>query len=263
MAIVTEFYEKFREGESLEAKYTPEVIIFDEEGEVDAFAAEFVIDQVAKKEDSVLTLPTGNTPLGMYENLVQAYNFGQVDFSNVTAFNLDEYYPMDPNSEDSYYSYMRKNLFDHVPVKEWHILNGGADDPEKEAQRYADLLSVHQPIDLAILGLGPKTTCHLAFNERGSQVDSRTRFVTLDPETIGVNSQLFVNPNEIRTGALTQGIADILDAEKILLLAKGVGKAWGVNRTLKGPVSSDAPSSYLRLHPNVTIALDKAAASYL
>ena len=251
------------QNEGISPKYDPEVIIFKTPQAVDDYAATRVIEQIQTNPRSVLILPTGNTPVGMYQRIVRSHRYGIVDLSQAVTFNLDEYHPIPKSHFNSYVSYMRRNLFDHVSVSAWNIPDGEAPDPGAEADRFQQLLDRFQPVDLAILGIGPGTTCHLGFNEKGSPVDSGVRHVALDPQTIAANSKLFENPEEIPGGALTQGIADILQAKRIILLAKGSSKAWGINRALKGPVSSEAPASFLRLHPNVTFALDQEAGKYL
>lgn len=252
-----------RSHEQLAARFTPEVQIFETPAEVDTFAAERLIEQVQAKPDSVLTLPTGNTPIGMYEQVVSAQNQGIVDLRGVTIFNLDEYYPIAQDHPSSYSAFMRRNLIDRIPVAAWHIPNGEAQEATMEAERYRRLLEQHQPVDLAVLGIGPGTTCHIGFNEKGSSIDSGVRYAPLHPETRETNAALFDNPRDIPNGTITQGVADILQAKQILVIAKGTFKAWGVNRTLKGPISSDAPASFLRLHPNVTFALDRSAGQYI
>lgn len=256
-------YASQNQYEGLSPKYDPEVIIFPTPEAVDDYAATQVVGQIQTSPRSVLILPTGNTPIGMYQEIVRNYRYGIVDFSQAVTFNLDEYHPIPRSSSDSYVLYMRRNLFDHVNVSAWNIPDGEAPDPKAEADRFQQLLDRFQPVDLAILGIGPGTTCHLGFNEKGSSVDSRIRQVALDPQTVAENSKLFDNPEEIPQAALTLGIADILQAKRIILLAKGSSKAWGINRALKGPVSSEAPASFLRLHPNVTLAVDREAGGYL
>ncbi|MBI2621613.1 MAG: glucosamine-6-phosphate deaminase [Candidatus Levybacteria bacterium] len=243
--------------------YPPELVVLPNAEAVDAYAAGLIIEQIRTKPTSVLTLPTGNTPIGMYGLIVASAQEGIVNLSKTTIVNLDEYHPIDPASLDSYASFMRRHLMDHVPVGEWNIPNGGAPSADEEAQRYRALLEARQPVDLAVVGIGPGTTCHIGFNEKGSEPDSTVRYVTLDLQTREANARLFEDPSQIPEGALTQGIGDILRARWIILIAKGVHKAWGVNRTLKGPVSSDAPASFLRIHPRVTAVLDQEAAQYL
>lgn len=245
-------------NEGLHRQYVPEVLVFRTTAEVDRYAADRVAKQLRRKPDSVLTLPTGNTPKGMYSNLVD----GGVDFSRATVFNLDEYWPIQPDNSNSYTAYMRTHLVDRTTIGIWHIPDGGASDPHAEAARYQALLD-QQPVDLAVIGLGSGTTCHIGFNERGSSVSSKTRYAEMDEQTRRVNSELFDDPTQFPDGTITQGVADILSADQIVLIAKGPGKAWGINRILKGEISSDAPGSFLRLHPNVTIILDEEAAAYL
>ena len=249
--------------EILAPRFTPEVLVFESADGVDAYVANRLAEQIQTKPDSVLTLPTGNTPTGMYGKLVSMVESGDLDMSKVTIFNLDEYYPIDSSHPSSYTAYMRRNFIDNVAVGEWNIPNGQAGTAEEESERYKRLLDEHQPVDLAILGIGPGTTCHIGFNEKGSSIDSSVRYTPLDSQTRATNSQLFDDPTQIPDGTITQGIADILQAEQILVIAKGASKAWGINRALKGPVSSEAPASYLRLHPHVTFVLDKEAAQYI
>ncbi len=252
-----------RNCEQQSPRFTPEIYIFETTTEVDTFAATRLIEQVQAKPASILTLPTGNTPVGMYKQVVNAYNQRLTDLHAVTIFNLDEYYPISQEHPNSYAAIMKRHLINHLLVAAWHIPNGEAKDPELEAERYKQLLEQHQPIDLAILGIGPGTTCHIGFNEKGSSIGSNVRYVPLHPETKEANAKLFDNPRDIPDGTITQGIADILQAKQILVIAKGTSKAWGINRALKGPVSSDAPASFLRLHPNVTFVLDKNAGQYI
>lgn len=256
-------FEKLKQNESLTV-YKPEVLIFPTPQEVDMYAAKIFIAQVKLKPNSVLTLPTSSTPEGMYRLVVQTYKELGLEFSQLTIFNLDEYWPLAPNHEASYASYMERNLFQYVniPPSQRYIPNCYADDPQIEAERYEELLR-QNPVDLAILGIGPGTTCHIGFNERGSSVNSRTRYVLLDEQTRKANARFFPNPEAMPLGAITQGIGNILETGSIMLLAKGENKAWGIQRTLEGPIGNEAPASYLRLHPHVTFVLDQQAAKLL
>lgn len=247
----------------LSRTFKPEVIVFSTPEEVDRFAADTFIEQVQLNPNSVLTLPTGSTPLGMYAIIRQMYKQQGLNFGGLTVYNLDEYWPLSDLSPFSYASYMVDNLFSHVNIlaHQHHIPNSTAPDPYEEAARYESVLA-RQPTDFAIVGIGPGTTCHIGFNERGSVHDSRTRYTTLDPQTLQVNAQ-YCGGALPPTGAITQGIGNILEAKRILLIAKGENKAWGIQRTLKGSVNSDAPASFLRLHSRVTFLLDGAAAQML
>lgn len=248
----------------MSASYNPVIRIVPNSESVDHYAAEMVISQIRTKPDSVISLPTGSTPENLYNLLVLAHKNDDLDFSKVTIFNLDEYWPISKNHPSSYAYYMRKHLVDHININStnWYIPNGEAPDAQAESERFEAVLQQFTP-DLTILGIGPGTTCHIGFNEKGSTIDSTTRYVALDPQTRSANSKFFQNPTDTPTGAITQGIADILRAKKILLIAKGEGKAWGIHRTINGEIGATAPSSYLRCHPAVTIMLDQAAAHLL
>lgn len=245
--------------------YEPIVYILPKPTDVDVFIANYVKDQIKRKPACVLSLPTGSTPLGMYKHLVEMYKQKTINFHQVRIFNLDEYWPIKNIDPASYASYMRINLLDHINIKKrnWDIPNGEAPDSEKESKRYELKLKRISKIDLAILGIGPGKTCHIGFNERGSSVDSVVRYIKLDEETKMINKKQFSNPEKMPQGAITQGIADILKAKEIVLVAKGESKAWGIRRTLHGEISSNAPASFLRYHPNVVFVLDHDAAKLL
>lgn len=239
--------------------------IYKSENEVDWRAFNIVKRQIFEKPNSAFILPSGATQIGWYKLVVDACRKREVDFEKVTIFNLDEYYPLQKNHPSSYYSYMRKNLLDHVNVKpeNWHIPNSEAETPQKAVKDYQGLIDAQKEFDLAILGVGPGTTCHIGFNEQSSDKNSKTRYVILDEQTEAVNSHYFSSPEEMPKGAITMGIADILKAKRIILLAKGHEKAWGIQRTILGPINSEAPASFLRLHENVEFILDRKAASLL
>jgi glucosamine-6-phosphate deaminase len=244
--------------------YTPNITVFDSAAEVEARIADLLIEQINQKPDSVLTLPTGGTPIGMYGLLVAAYRAKQVDFSQVTTINLDEYWPIKKSHPSSYDYYMNENLFNHVniPEKNQNIPDGEAPDHTVEAERYKRVIQQHA-IDLGLITLGPGKTCHIGFNEQGSELSSRVRYVPLNAETKEANLRFFDDPADMPVGAITQGVADILEAKRILFVATGEHKAWGVQRSLFGSINTEAPASFLRLHPNVSVFLDRAAASQL
>lgn len=231
---------------------------------VDRQAFSVVQEQILSNKYSVLTLPTGSSPIGMYRLMVEAYRSG-LDMSGLTTTNLDEYWPLPKNYPQSYNLFMNQNLFDHVniPKSQRHIPNCEAADPYEEVVRYQEILKQTGPADLAILGIGPGLTCHIGFNERGSSLDSRVRLVQIDSETIEANARFFEDKKQVPHQAITQGIADILEAKRIILIAKGCGKAQGIQKALEGLVNSDAPASFLRLHPNVTFIIDQEAGSLL
>ena len=246
-------------------EYKPKTVFFESKDQVDEFAAACIINLVNQKPDATLTLPTGRRVGAMYKKLVEAYRSGKVDFGKVKVFNLDEYWPLPHAHPSSYHHFMRTNFLDHVNVapQNWHIPDGEAADPYKESRRYLKELGAAKCIDLAVVGIGPGRTCHIGFNEAGSPRNSHVRYVHIAGETAEANVQQFANPAELPAGAITQGIADVMRAKSILLLARGQEKAWGVQRSLTGMVNAEAPASFLRYHPDVTFVLDREAASLL
>lgn len=241
--------------------YKPDVLIFPTPEEVGRYAAQTVQEQIVTKPDSIFTFPTGSTPIEMYRLVVEA----GLDWSRARIKNLDQYYRIDPLHQASYAVDMQKNLIDfiNIPPENWAIPNGIAPDPDEEAARYEEVFAEYGPVDMAVLGIGPGTTCHIGFNERGSQLGSRTRYMPLDPQTRAANAKFFDDPRDMPEGSITQGIATILEAQRIILLAIGDHKAQGILRTLEGSIGPDAPASFLRYHPNVTFILDAPAASQL
>ncbi len=250
------------QGENL-ATYKPEVVILNT-SEVDNYGWSIFENQIKSKPNSVLTLATGSSPLGIYKLWIEAVNAG-LDCSQLTTKNLDEYVGLTKGHPQSYDQFMKDNLFDHIniPASQRFIPDTLAKEPHKEAQRYQALINKIGPSDLTILGLGPALTCHIAFNERGSKVHSGTRVIAIDEDTVQANARFFDREQDVPRLAITQGVADILNSKKIILIAKGLGKAAGIQRTLEGPINSDAPASFLRLHPNVTFIIDKDAGSLL
>src|SRR5215469_13488478 len=215
-------------------------------------AAELLLKAIRVKPALVLGLPTGNTPLGMYEEVVRAYREQQLDFSRLRTFNLDEYSGIAPDDPHSYRTYMRKHFFEHVNISlhNTHIPDGTG-DYEKDIVEAGG-------IDLLIVGIGMNG--HIAFNEPGSDFGSRTREVTLTPET-RANAKKHFGAATVPSRAVTMGIGTILDSRCIVLLASGASKRDIVTRALNGPVSQAVPASALQNHPNVIAVLDEAASS--
>ena len=223
-------------------------------------AAALVARAVRMKPDLALGLPTGNTPLGMYEELIRKHRQEELDFSRVRTFNLDEYLGIAPGHPWSYHAYMKTRFFDHVNVRpeHAHIPDGSPGiDAALECERYENAIRDSGGIDLLIVGVG--TNGHIAFNEPGSSFDSRTRVVSLAPETIQNAWKHFANEAEIPKHAITVGIRTILDARHILLLAAGPAKAEAIERALRSPVSESVPASAIQLHSDVIVILDEAA----
>jgi glucosamine-6-phosphate deaminase len=223
-------------------------------------AAELVARTLRPRPDLTLGLPTGNTPLAMYAELVRKHRDEGLDFSRVKTFNLDEYLGIPADHPQSYHAYMRSRFFNHVNVlpEHTHIPDGSPGvDATVECARYEDAIRDSGGIDLLIVGIGANG--HIAFNEPGSSFDSRTRVVSLAEETIANAGKYFASDQEIPRSAITMGIRTILEAGRILLLASGRTKATAVDHALRGPISESVPASALRLHPNVIAILDEQA----
>ncbi len=228
--------------------------------DVAKFASNVITDQLSVDENSVLGLATGSTPEQTYRELVKKHISGQNSWSQVRTVNLDEYYGLDRNNPQSYHHYMHVHLFNHVDIPECNTLipDGTTSDPVAEARDYEQKIVALGGIDLWLIGIG--SNGHIAFNEPGSSRDSRTRLVRLSNKTISDNSRLFEKKADVPTQALTAGIATILEAKKILLIATGKNKSAAINAALNNPIGPDCPASFLRLHPNCMFVVDEAAA---
>ena len=230
--------------------------------EMSSLAAQIICQAVRDNPYATLGLATGSTVLGTYARLIQACKGGEVSFANVKAVNLDEYVGLDCNHQQSYAYYMRNNLFEHVDVDLMNtfIPCGTAPDLADECDGYDNLLDLI-PRDLQLLGLG--SDGHVAFNEPGSSFDCRTRVVQLHDSTVKDNSRLFARIEDVPTSAISMGIADIMSAKKLLLLASGANKAQAVKNMVHGEVTEACPASILQRHPDATVILDEDAASLL
>lgn len=227
-------------------------------------AADIVEEVMRSKDEPVLGLPTGNTPIGMYKELVRRHREEGLDFSRVRTFNLDEYLGIAVDHPGSYHTYMREHLFDLVNIdpERTHLPHPNPESPEEEAARYSRLLEQYGPCDLQVLGIG--TNGHIGFNEPGTSFDSKTSVVQLAESTLQANAPVFgTDPETMPQKAITMGIAEIMTARKILLLANGASKAAIMKQALEGPVTENVPASVLQRHPNVVVLLDEAAASEL
>ena len=219
---------------------------------------------VQAKPLAVLGLATGATPLGVYDRLVRRVQNDMLDFSGVTCFNLDEYYPMPAGSPHSYHTFMQAHLFQHVPCRGWFVPDGQAGSPAEIAQRcrgYEAQIAAAGGIDLQILGIGH--TGHIGFNEPGSSPDSRTRRVTLSPQTREDAAEGFGGLGSVPQEAVTMGIGTISEARQIILMASGRSKAKIVREALTGEITERLPASWVRTHPNAGFYLDQDAAALL
>jgi glucosamine-6-phosphate deaminase len=217
-------------------------------------AAELIVKAVRGKAGVVLGLPTGRTPLGMYDELVEMYRNQGLDFSQVRTFNLDEYLGLAPTDHNSFRAYMHRHFFDHVNITPENVHIPDQVDNYEQAIREAG------GIDLLVVGIAANG--HIAFNEPGSSFSSRTRLVDLAPETIENAAKQF-GKDAVPRQAVTMGIGTILESRHILLLASGKAKADIVRRALRGPITESVPASALQTHPNVIAILDEDANLYV
>ncbi len=227
--------------------------------------ATLIRERAAEGRPAVLGLATGSTPIGIYRELIRLHRDEGLDFSSVVTFNLDEYYPMDPESIHSYHRFMRENLFDHVNVNpaNVHIPRGDLprDQVEAHAAEYEAAIQAAGGIDIQLLGIGK--TGHIGFNEPGSGLDSRTRLVALDTVTRRDAAADFFGEDNVPYEAITMGVATIMDAREIALIATGEHKAAIVRRSVEGEIDFDIAATYLQEHPDATFYLDHAAAADL
>lgn len=226
-------------------------------------AANIIAAQVQLKPNSNLGLATGGTPVGMYKQLIKMNEENDINFENVRTFNLDEYYPIDKNNDQSYYTFMNENLFKHVNINEenTNIPNGMADNIEEECKNYDNKIEVAGGVDIQVLGIGHNG--HIGFNEPDGIFTKETNCVELTQTTINANVRFFNSIEEVPKKALTMGIGTIMKSKKILLLASGEDKAEIIRIMIEGNIDPKVPASVLQLHPDVTIVLDKKAAGKL
>lgn len=203
-----------------------------------------------------LGLATGSSPVELYQEIVAS----DLDFTDMTSINLDEYVGLAPDNVQSYHYFMQEHLFKFKPFKASYVPDGLAKDVQAECDRYNQLIK-DNPIDLQVLGIGQNG--HIAFNEPGTPFDSVTHEVDLTESTIQANSRFFDSIDEVPKSAICMGISNIMTAKEILLIAKGKNKAQAVKDMLEGPITEAVPASVLQKHPHVTVVLDQDAASLL
>tara|TARA_R110002111_G_scaffold261984_1_gene336608 strand:- start:86325 stop:88223 length:1899 start_codon:yes stop_codon:yes gene_type:complete len=244
-------------------------VIFETSSELAKYVASVVAKLIRAKNEAktpvILGLPTGSTPLGVYRELIRLHNEEQLDFSNVVTFNLDEYWPMDPESIHSYHKFMRENFFDHVNVKpeNIHIPRGdiAAEDVDAYCEEYERTIEKFGGLDLQLLGIG--RSGHIGFNEPGSARNSLTRLVNLDPVTRRDAASGFFGEDNVPHHAITMGVGSILAAKKIIIMALGEHKASVVKRAAEQEVTDVVSASFLQTHTNSLFAVDRAAAAEL
>lgn len=245
------------------------VIIEPDYDKMSQWAADYVARRITEYQPTEekpfkLGCPTGSSPLGMYRHLVKKYKAGELSFKNVVTFNMDEYVNLDVNHPESYHSFMWSNFFSHIDIKQEnvHILNGNAPDLLKECQDYERAIEEAGGIDLFLGGVGPDG--HLAFNEPGSSLTSKTRIKTLATDTIIANSRFFDGDlSKVPTQALTVGIGTVMDAKEVLLVCNGHHKARALKHIIDGDVSHKWTASMLQMHPKAIVVCDEAACDEL
>lgn len=227
--------------------------------------ASLIRARAAEGRQAVLGLATGSTPTGIYAELVRMHREEQLSFANVVTFNLDEYYPMQPEDLQSYVRFMREHLFDHIDIKpgNYHVPDGTVpvETVADYCRQYEEQIAAAGGIDIQILGIG--RTGHIGFNEPGSDQTTRTRMITLDSVTRIDAASDFFGAENVPRRAITMGVGTILAAKKIFILAFGEGKSSIVARTVEGEMSPAVPATWLQAHPNVCVLLDQAAAAGL
>lgn len=239
------------------------ILVCEDYEEMSKKAAQIILSQITLKPNSVLGLATGSTPIGMYRNLVEMYENGLVDFSDVITFNLDEYYKLPINNNQSYHYFMQENLFSKINInsKNIHIPNGMADDIESECSNYEEAIKDAGGIDIQVLGIG--RNAHIGFNEPTISFEKGTHLVDLTPSTIEANARFFDCIEEVPKKAITMGTGSIFKSRKIMLLAYGEDKAEAIYNTIHGKITPEIPASILQFHGDIVIILDKKAASKL
>lgn len=233
------------------------------------WAANHVIDMIneaapTSEHPFVIGLPTGSSPVGMYRLLIEACQARRVSFRHVVTFNMDEYVGIPEQHPESYHAFMARNLFDHIdcPPQNIHILDGNAPDLETECRHYEEMMTEAGGIDLFVGGVGPDG--HIAFNEPGSSLTSRTRVKTLTTDTIIANSRFFDGDmNKVPRLALTVGVGTVMDAREVMILANGHNKARALQAAVEGPLTQMWTISALQMHHNSIIVCDEAATDEL
>ncbi len=240
-----------------------EVIVKDTYEDISKLAASMIAEIVRRKPRAVLGFATGSTPLETYKELIRMHREDGLDFSQVVPFNLDEYIGLPKENDQSYHYFMWENLFKHINVLESnvHIPDGMAADLHKHCLEYEEEIFDHGGLDVQLLGIG--SNGHIAFNEPGSSLGSRTRIKTLDERTRQDNARFFSSMDQVPRYCLTMGIGTILEAEKLILLANGANKAEAVQKTVEGPITASVPASAIQLHPDATVIVEKEASTKL
>ena len=237
------------------------VIVTKNYDEMSRVAAELFAEVLREKPDGVLGLATGDTPIGLYQNLIAMYREGTLDFSRATSVNLDEYYPITPDNDQSYRYFMNHQLFDHVNMDKarTYVPDGTTKDPDAFCREYEAKIDALGGVDVQVLGIGRNG--HIGFNEPDDELIPITHLTALTESTIEANARFFASEDDVPKHALTMGVQSVFKARRILVLASGKNKAEAVRGMLNGNLSTRLPASLLQLHPAVTLICDEDAYS--
>ena len=240
-----------------------ELIIVKDYEEASDVAFKHMVEVVKYNPNAVLGLATGSTPIGLYKRMVEDHKTNGTSYKGIKSFNLDEYYGLDPQHDQSYFYFMNKHLFSGIDIDlaNTHVPSG-VGDIQENCDNYNKMLA-ENPVDIQLLGIGGNG--HIGFNEPGTSFDSVTHYIELQQRTREDNARLFFNGNldEVPTHAITMGISNIMAAKKVLLIACGENKADAIKVMVEGEPTVDLPASALKDHPNYVCIVDEAAASKL
>ena len=239
------------------------LIVVNNYEELSKVAAKEFSKVIKEKENAVLGLATGGSPVGMYKELIKMYEQKELNFSKITTVNLDEYIGLNPEHNQSYRYFMNNNLFNHINIDKSNtfVPNGLAEDLEAQCKEYDQKISELGGIDIQLLGVG--NNGHIAFNEPNSELSSGTHIISLTDNTIEANARFFDNIDDVPRKAITMGVGGIMKAKKIILIASGESKAEAIKGIFSGKITTANPATMLQMHRDVTVIVDEAAAKLI
>ncbi len=240
-----------------------DIRIFETSDQIGEAAAKIIIDKLNSKNDAILGLATGASPVPTYKKLIEAYKNGEISFKDVKTFNLDEYCGIPETDRNSYYTFMHENLFNHVDIKEEnvHVPCGNPENAEEYCAAYDAAIDAAGGVDIQVLGIGRNG--HIGFNEPADKFTAGTYKVELTQSTIDANKIYFDNEDDVPRYAITMGVESIIKAKEIILIAEGAAKAKAIHDMIKGEISPACPASILQKHNNVHVFINKEASSEL
>lgn len=240
-----------------------DIKIFENSAEIGKAASKIIIDKIKENDSAILGLATGSSPVPTYKCLIEAYKCGEISFSKVKSFNLDEYCGIPASDPNSYYTFMHENLFNSIDIKEENVKvpEGNPANVEEFCASYDAAIKAAGGVDIQILGIGRNG--HIGFNEPAVEFTKGTYKVKLTESTIDANKRFFEKIDDVPTEAITMGVESILDAKEIILIATGADKAQAIHDMIKGEISPSCPASILQKHNNIHVFIDKDAASLL